>query len=110
MSSPPTASVAADTTSAEPARGRAGEDVDWTSCDEATERPAEETAEQAAGLDCGTVQVPLDHEAPERGRIDIAIARLPAQTADRDGGIVLTPGGPGYAGVDFLVGEGAELG
>ncbi len=113
----PTAPVTTDTTgttdTTEPARGRPGEDVDWTSCADttatATTGAIGDTAEDTAGIDCGNVRVPLDHEAPERGRIDIAIARLPAQTADRDGVIVLNPGGPGYSGVDFLVEEGPDL-
>jgi len=59
---------------------------------------------------CATVKVPLDYDRPRRGRISIALARLPAtDRARRIGSLFLNPGGPGGSGVDFLVGAGPFL-
>src|SRR4051794_790465 len=51
-------------------------------------------------LQCTTLTVPLDYAHPERGSVDLALIRLPAQ-GDRQGSILLNPGGPGGSGYDF---------
>ena len=51
-------------------------------------------------LQCATLTVPLDYAHPELGSVDLALIRLPAQ-GDRQGAILLNPGGPGGSGYDF---------
>src|SRR6478752_4658786 len=51
-------------------------------------------------LQCATLTVPLDYGHPELGSVDLALIRLPAQ-GDRQGAILLNPGGPGGSGYDF---------
>jgi len=69
--------------------------LDWSSCSG--------TAGQLMELECATLTVPLDHDAPPGDTIDIAVAR--AATADPDrriGSLVFNPGGPGGSGIEFL--------
>ncbi len=70
--------------------------LDWDSC--------EETAAQIAGLDCATLDVPLDPADPSGQTIELALARLPStgSASDRIGSLVLNPGGPGGSGIEFL--------
>lgn len=59
-----------------------------------------------AGLKCGTLEVPLDHDDPEAGTITMTVARR-ASTGDaeqRIGSLVLNPGGPGGSGIEYLAG------
>jgi pimeloyl-ACP methyl ester carboxylesterase len=56
-------------------------------------------------FECGTVQVPLDHDGPAEAAISIALVRLAATgPGDRIGSLFFNPGGPGGSGVDFLLG------
>lgn len=56
-------------------------------------------------FECGTVQVPLDHDGPANAAISIALVRLPAMgPGERIGSLFFNPGGPGGSGVDFVVG------
>ncbi len=57
----------------------------------------------ADGVECSTLPVPLDYEAPDGATIDVALIRLPA-AGDRVGAILTNPGGPGASGYDFLNG------
>ncbi|MEU3775375.1 alpha/beta hydrolase [Streptomyces sp. NPDC032472] len=67
------------------------------------------------GMRCGKLTVPLDHDHPGKGTIDIALARIPA-TAPRGrrlGSLVLNFGGPGGPGIETLAADPkpyAELG
>lgn len=55
-------------------------------------------------FECGTVQVPLDHDDPGGASISIAVVRLPAtDPARRIGSLFLNPGGPGGSGFEFAV-------
>jgi pimeloyl-ACP methyl ester carboxylesterase len=55
------------------------------------------------GVECATVQVPLDYDDPEGRQIDLAVARLPVDDPDdRIGSLVVNPGGPGGSGVDLI--------
>ncbi|MGC7096822.1 alpha/beta hydrolase [Amycolatopsis lurida] len=62
------------------------------------------------GLQCTTVDVPLDHRNPDGPQIEIALSRLASKNPEQRRGVLLTnPGGPGGAGLDFpggLVGLG----
>jgi pimeloyl-ACP methyl ester carboxylesterase len=56
-----------------------------------------------AGLECATVEVPLDYDQPDRARIGIGLARVPADDPDeRIGSLLVNPGGPGGSGVEFV--------
>ncbi|MFD6447492.1 alpha/beta hydrolase [Promicromonospora sp. NPDC060204] len=83
------------------AGARAGTDVragtptaapDWGACpdDVVTTVP----------LECATVPVPLDHDAPEGEQIDVMISRLASTQPERRRGVLLlNPGGPGGSGL-----------
>jgi pimeloyl-ACP methyl ester carboxylesterase len=56
-----------------------------------------------AGQECGTFEVPLDHDAPDGPTIGIALVRLPAtDPAGRIGSLLYNPGGPGASGVQTI--------
>ncbi|MFD0266624.1 alpha/beta hydrolase [Streptomyces sp. NPDC127106] len=68
-----------------------------------------------AGMRCGTLTVPLDHSAPAKGTVRIALAEIPANgpRAGRRGSLLLNFGGPGGSGVGDLAAHAkafAELG
>ncbi|GIF07042.1 alpha/beta hydrolase [Actinoplanes siamensis] len=57
-------------------------------------RPCPDAAQAAAGLQCSSVEVPLDYRAPAGRTITIGISRLPGtDPARRRGALVLNPGG-----------------
>ncbi|MFC3996040.1 alpha/beta hydrolase [Nocardiopsis sediminis] len=62
------------------------QEISWEQCD--------------AGFECGTYDVPLDYEDPGGARLSIAVKRLPA-TGDREGSLLINPGGPGGSGYDY---------
>jgi pimeloyl-ACP methyl ester carboxylesterase len=65
---------------------------------------------QLGPFQCGTVQVPLDYDQPNGGKISLSLVRLPAtDPAHRIGSLFLNPGGPGGSGVDFTVFAGPFL-
>ena len=67
--------------------------------------------ELAAPFECGTVQVPLDHDDPNGAAISIAVVRLAAlDPVSRIGSLFFNPGGPGGSGVDFVLRVGPLLG
>jgi pimeloyl-ACP methyl ester carboxylesterase len=50
--------------------------------------------------------VPLDHDDPSKGTIDLAVARRPAQRPDdRIGVLLYNPGGPGAPGTPIIMDE-----
>ena len=60
--------------------------------------------------ECGTVQVPLDYDAPNGAEISIALVRLRATDPSRRlGSLFLNPGGPSGSGVDYAVFAGPAL-
>ncbi|MCS7483784.1 alpha/beta hydrolase [Umezawaea endophytica] len=59
------------------------------------------------GLQCTTVDVPLDHRNPDGPQIEIALSKLASKNPEQRRGVLLTnPGGPGGAGLDFPAGLG----
>lgn len=56
-----------------------------------------------SGLDCATLEVPKDYDAPERGRFSLALVRAAATGPEdrRIGTLFFNPGGPGVSGVDM---------
>ncbi len=60
--------------------------------------------ERGLPFECGTVQVPLDHDGPGGAAISIALVRLAAiGPGARIGSLFFNPGGPGGSGVDFVL-------
>lgn len=75
--------------------GAEGATVDWRSCQD----------DELVGLDCATLEVPLDPDEPDGETIELALARREAGEPERRiGSLLINPGGPGASGVD-LVGQ-----
>ncbi|MFI6391386.1 alpha/beta fold hydrolase [Nonomuraea sp. NPDC050540] len=73
-----------------------GQEVTWTAC--------ADTALDQAGAQCAQVEVPLDYSAPQGRTLKIAISRIKASDTARRRGIMLSnPGGPGGAGLHFML-------
>ncbi|GAB3435583.1 alpha/beta hydrolase [Actinophytocola sediminis] len=67
--------------------------VDWGACTWETPLP---------GLQCGTLQVPLDYRSPNGETIDIAMSRLASASPEKRRGVLVTnAGGPGGPGLNF---------
>lgn len=67
---------------------------DWGAC------PVDMPEAARAQLECATVPVPLDHDQPDGTTIEIMISRLAStKPADRQGVLLLNPGGPGGSGL-----------
>ncbi|PWJ08538.1 alpha/beta hydrolase [Streptomyces sp. NWU49] len=73
--------------------------IRWTAC-EGTELPED--------LQCGRITVPLDYAEPEKGTLELALARYRG-TGDPRGSVVLNFGGPGGSGVLGLAHGGKEF-
>ncbi|HWL95991.1 MAG TPA: alpha/beta hydrolase [Nocardioidaceae bacterium] len=75
--------------------GAAGQDVaaiDWQPCPD------------AEGVECATIEVPLDWSQPDGATTHIGLAKRPAKDPDnRIGSILVDPGGPGGSGVGFVM-------
>lgn len=60
--------------------------------------------EDAPGVDCATIEVPLDYARPRGEKIHIGIARRPAtDQSKRIGSLLMDPGGPGGSGVGAVM-------
>ncbi|MQA78817.1 MAG: alpha/beta fold hydrolase [Streptosporangiales bacterium] len=95
--------VAAVVVPAVPAHGvhaQAAPEIDWTGpCD------------YADTLECGTLQVPLDHARPAGDRITLAVERhLATGSGAKLGSILVNAGGPGAAGLTFSADVARRLG
>ncbi|MFC4628720.1 alpha/beta hydrolase [Promicromonospora alba] len=67
---------------------------EWGAC------PADMPEAARAQLECATVPVPLDYDQPDGTTIEIMISRLAStKPADRQGVLLLNPGGPGGSGL-----------
>jgi pimeloyl-ACP methyl ester carboxylesterase len=75
--------------------------VAWTKCTDLTGADGKPTA-PPPGVECGKIQVPLDHAKPDGEKIDLALIRVKATGDDRLGSLVFNFGGPGGSGVDTL--------
>jgi len=68
-----------------------------------TEPPALLVWAPCGSAECATLTVPLDHDDPAKGTIDLVVARLPAgQPNERVGVLLYNPGGPGGPGVPIV--------
>ena len=50
-------------------------------------------------LDCGVISVPIDHAAPDGGRLQLVVSRLRAKRGPSGGALLFLTGGPGQASV-----------
>lgn len=74
-----------------PGTAAAAPGIDWQPCPD------------APGVDCGTIEVPLDWAKPDGEKIHIGLARRPAKDpATRIGSILMDPGGPGGPGAEAV--------
>lgn len=65
------------------------EPVAWSSC--------------RAGLECATLEVPIDYDNPDGATVSLALIRHPAdRPTERIGSLVMNPGGPGGSGVGWV--------
>jgi len=69
--------------------------LDWSDC-------------EPAGMECTTVNAPVDWAEPGDGDIELAVVRLATSSSARLGSLLMNPGGPGGSGVD-LVQQAAEF-
>lgn len=63
-------------------------DIEWTAC--------------GNGIQCGSFDVPLDYSAPDEGVFTLPIVKhVATATNSRIGSLLINPGGPGGAALDF---------
>jgi pimeloyl-ACP methyl ester carboxylesterase len=92
--------VAGAVPAAEPLPGSVPE-LSWAACGTAEDGTA-------AGVECASADVPLDHDEPDGESIQIALSRVPAtDPANRIGSLFVNPGGPGGEFVTYLQEAGA---
>jgi pimeloyl-ACP methyl ester carboxylesterase len=74
--------------------------IDWQPC-----------GEEFPGIECATVEVPLDYDSPSGPTTEIALARVPASddAADEAPTVFVNPGGPGGSGVGLILGGFGEF-
>ncbi|MEU6713981.1 alpha/beta hydrolase [Nonomuraea sp. NPDC046802] len=88
-----TALTAAMVVSSTPAGASAADTLSWGKCPEDV---------PGAGLECATLDVPLDYRNPGGRTIEIAISRLASTEPDKRRGVLLTnTGGPGGEGLAY---------
>ncbi len=65
----------------------------------------------AAGLDCATLAVPVDHSEPDGETLELELARSESTGSpeERIGSLLFNPGGPGGSGIEFLAGASAIM-
>ncbi len=77
------------------------QELTWVGCE--TIDPPEGVTGQ--DHECTTLEVPLDYSSPGDGTLLLSLTRLPA-AGERQGSLVLNPGGPGGSGVDYALAAG----
>ncbi len=72
----------------------------------ATRPPSTLVWEPCGRAECATLAVPLDHDDPSQGMIDLEVARWPSQRPEERIGVLLyNPGGPGAPGTPLVMDE-----
>ncbi|MGH3508234.1 MAG: alpha/beta fold hydrolase, partial [Nocardioidaceae bacterium] len=65
------------------------QELDWSDCGD--------------GAECATLIVPLDYDEPDDLAISVEMKRKPAaDQTNRQGSLLINPGGPGGSGIDYL--------
>lgn len=77
-----------------------GGSIEWAECDDADL--------SASGLECASLEVPLDWEESDGEQLVLALVRIPAGGESR-GILLANPGGPGASGIDFVVDAGTAM-
>lgn len=100
---PGVVAVQSDRATGEPGAGPDDPDAPGSPYDGTVEwRACEESIPLGPRLDCGSIEVPLDHADPAGDSIEIALVRSAATGDDRIGSLLFNPGGPGGSGIEFL--------
>ena len=69
-------------------------DIDWFDCSNVVDK----------GVQCGTVDLPLDYDEPEGATTSVALVRVPAtKPTAKLGTLFMNPGGPGGSGVNIAI-------
>jgi pimeloyl-ACP methyl ester carboxylesterase len=77
--------------------------LQWTPCPPTPGTVATPGAVDSSGLECASIQVPLDYGDPDGEQITIGMNRLQARDqANRVGSLIFNPGGPGGAGSIYV--------
>ncbi|MGH3348740.1 MAG: alpha/beta hydrolase [Nocardioides sp.] len=71
-----------------------GQELDWQPCGDE---------------ECATLRVPLDYARPQGRTIELSLLRVPAR-AERQGVLVVNPGGPGAPGTEYAAAAGSVFG
>ncbi len=58
--------------------------------------------ESGSSLECAELDVPMDYTNPDGETISLALIRMPATGNDKQGVILLNPGGPGGSGIELV--------
>jgi pimeloyl-ACP methyl ester carboxylesterase len=77
------------------------QELDWGSCTDTATNAADAELFANPALECASVEVPLDYDAPAGERARIALTRLPAR-GEAEGSLLINPGGPGGSGTSFV--------
>ncbi|MDV8001531.1 alpha/beta fold hydrolase [Rhodococcus sp. IEGM 1408] len=72
--------------------------VEWQDC---TEMLGIEAEYVPAGLECGTVEVPVDYTVPDGAKTGVALTRIKASSGQARSAIFGNPGGPGNYALNF---------
>ncbi|MFE7505401.1 alpha/beta hydrolase [Promicromonospora sp. NPDC057488] len=74
---------------------------EWGTCVDTATTAADAALFAHPDLECATVEVPIDYAEPQGDTGQIAMLRLPA-TGERQGSLLVNPGGPGGSGNNFV--------
>ncbi|WP_275003802.1 alpha/beta hydrolase [Promicromonospora iranensis] len=77
------------------------QELDWSGCEDTATNTADAELFANPALECASVEVPLDYDAPDGDTAHIALLRLPA-TGKAEGSVLVDPGGPGGSGTNFV--------
>lgn len=85
-----------------------GQRLSWGSCSEIA-RADDITEYDKTTLQCARLTVPIDYDDPSAGETQLAVARV-AATGQKQGSLLMNPGGPGGSGVQQVAGKSMEAG
>jgi pimeloyl-ACP methyl ester carboxylesterase len=77
------------------------QELAFGSCDGFGTTPSDAALLASIEVQCGHVEVPIDHADPGGATARVAVSRIPARSGEPAGSVVVNGGGPGVRGVDF---------